>query len=140
MTLPTVTEAFLENAKRAHLQASVWKHALNLDPLLVDPHELSWLCDDTSKSLFPTTVLDGIEVALTHILKLIRCYCESDTPCKYRICGCSNAQLACTIVCACYAAGICHNELNKTVTDNNENVDTELLLNARANTYQIFGL
>ena len=40
MTLPTTTEAFLENAKRAHLQASVWKHALNHDPPLVDPHAL----------------------------------------------------------------------------------------------------
>jgi hypothetical protein len=96
----------------------VWKHVLDLDPTQVNPQEFGWLRDEISKSLVPTIVIDGVELAPTQILKLINYSCESDTP--YRCC-CSNAELACTICGACYAEGNCYKKLNKTGTDDNEN-------------------
>ena len=41
------------------------------------------------------------------ILKMIRCTCSSETPCKSSRCGCNRAKLACTMFCSCQASNAC---------------------------------
>ena len=111
-SLPPTTEAFLENVKRAHLQAAVWKHALDLDPPSLDPTEHGYVRDDSSKTMLPKPIHEDVSLAPQEILKLIRCACESDRPCKSGRCGCVSGKLPCTVFCGCHAED-CHNELTK---------------------------
>ncbi|KAH3835542.1 hypothetical protein DPMN_108895 [Dreissena polymorpha] len=41
-SLPPTAEAFYENVKRAHIQACIWKHALNADPPDLNPRDYCW--------------------------------------------------------------------------------------------------
>lgn len=111
-SLPPTTEAFLENVKRAHLQAAVWKHALDLDPPSLDPTEHGYVRDDSSKTMLPKSIHEDVSLAPQEILKLIRCSCESERPCKSGRCGCVSGKLPCTVFCGCHAED-CHNELTK---------------------------
>ena len=69
-TLPPSREAFVENVKRAHLQTAIWKQAPSLDPPNVDPQEYGYIRDESSKTLLPTTVPDGIPLAPESVMKL----------------------------------------------------------------------
>ena len=51
--LPPSTEAFIENVKRAHIQACMWKHALDLTPPQIDPLNYGFIRDSNTKSLLP---------------------------------------------------------------------------------------
>ena len=86
-TLPPTNGAFGENVARAHLQVAIWRHALDSDPPSLQPTSYGWE-QEHSNSLMPTTVPEGALLAPVQLLKLIRCSCESDTPCKTRWCGC----------------------------------------------------
>ncbi|CAB4040931.1 Hypothetical predicted protein, partial [Paramuricea clavata] len=74
--LPPITEAFVENVKRAHPQTVIWKAALTLDPPTLDPVEYGYVRHEPSKSLLPTTVPDGVTLAPDDIMSLIKCNCE----------------------------------------------------------------
>ncbi len=98
--LPLKNEAFGENAARAHVQVAIWRYALDADPPSLQPTSHGWE-KDSSNSLMPTTVPEGTLLAPVQLLKLIKCSCESDMPCKTQRCGCSSANLACTVFCSC---------------------------------------
>ena len=123
-SLPPTTEAFLENVKRAHLQAAVWKHALDLDPPSLDPTEHGYVRDDSSKTMLPKSIHEDVSLAPQEILKLIRCSCESERPCKSGRCGCVSGKLPCTVFCGCHAED-CHNELTKCDVASDANDDDD---------------
>ena len=74
-SLPPITEAFLENVKRAHLQAAVWKHALDPEPPSLGPTGYGYVRDDSSKTMLPKTTHEDVAHAPKEILKPIRCSC-----------------------------------------------------------------
>ena len=45
------TEALVENVKRAHLQACVWKHVLDPEPPNIEPTEYGWVKQANNKTL-----------------------------------------------------------------------------------------
>ena len=112
-TLPPTTEAFSENVKRAHLQTFIWKNALELCPPSLDPTSYGFIKEEETKSLVPVTVPANVPLAPDNILKLIRCSCSSESPCKSSSCRCNKAKLACTVFCACCASIECCNDQTK---------------------------
>ena len=108
-SLPPTNEAFTENVVRAHLQVAIWKQALELNPPNVDHLTHEWTRHDGSTSLTPTTVPDNVPLAPDDILKMIKCSCDSATPCNCRRCGCQNANMACTSFCTCQGGDGCFN-------------------------------
>ena len=79
-SLPPTVEAFRENVKRAHLQACIWKAALQQDPPELDRLEFGWASEGTSGAYCPVSLPSKVEVAPSDILKLINCSCSSDRP------------------------------------------------------------
>ena len=59
-------------AKRAHLQACTWMHALNEDPPVLLPKSYGWLRYEATQTLSPLTVPHGDEPAPEDLLKLIK--------------------------------------------------------------------
>ena len=101
--LPPTREAFIENVKRAHLQAILWR---TLNPLpTTNPEDCGWQKDTDNKSLSPTMLPQNMSLAPDYILEMIRCGCRSDPPCNSKRCSCHVKGLACTIFCACYRTG-----------------------------------
>ena len=109
-SVPSLTEAFLKNVKRAHLQAAVGTHALDLDPPSQDPTEHGYVHNDSSNALLPKSIYEDVSLAPKEILQLIRCSCENERPCRSERCGCVSGKLSCTVFCGCHA-GDCHKEL-----------------------------
>ena len=119
--MPPITEAFKENVKRAHLQTWIWKSALELNPSTLDPTAFGYMKDEATKSLIPVTTPPNVKLAPANILRLIRCNCTSDNPCKSSGCGCNKAKLACTMFCACHASVRCLNDQTRAAKHVNEN-------------------
>ena len=113
--LPPTSEAFCENVKRAHLQSCTWKHAVDSDPPRVDPVKFGWIKDERSKTLVPVMLPKNVPLAPEDVLKLIKCSCESQSPCGSLRCSCNKARLSCTIFCACQGAALCCNEQTRPV-------------------------
>lgn len=111
-TLPPTNEAFGENVARAHLQVVIWRHALDPEPPSLQPTSYGWEKEGPN-SLMPTTVPEGTILAPTKLLKMIKCSCESDMPCKTQRCGCNSSNLACTVFCSCQGGKECCNALTK---------------------------
>ena len=107
-SLPPTTEAFVENVKRAHYQASIWRSAKEEDPPELDVEKYGWKKDDVNRSLVPTTIPEAVNLAPDSVLKLIRCGCQSGTSCNSSRCGCRSANLSCTVFCACHDGGCCN--------------------------------
>ena len=91
---PPINEAFNENVARAHLQMAVWRNALQPDPPAIDPTSIGWSLEEGSNTLIPTTLPGDTPLAPDYLLKLMRCSCSSEIPCKTQRCGCSSASLA----------------------------------------------
>lgn len=106
--LPPTSEAFAENVKRAHYQAIGWRSLEDNNPPDIDPTEFGWRKDEKTKSLHPVPLPDNTELAPELILRLIRCGCQSATPCSTRMCSCKSANMNCTLFCNCYNHG-CNN-------------------------------
>ena len=85
-------------------------HALDSDPPDMLPESFGWLRNEASQTLTPTTVPRGVALAQEDILKLIRCQCESESPCASLRCGCNKARLGCTMFCVCQGGIMCMNE------------------------------
>ena len=109
-SLPPTNEAFRENVARAHLQVAIWRQSLQLNPPDMDPLAHGWTRRDGSTSLIPATVADNVTLAPDEILKMIKCSCDSDMPCKSKRCGCHNANMACTAFCACQGGDGCFSQ------------------------------
>ena len=113
-SLPPTTEAFHENVLRAHLQVATWRASLHGKPPPMDPVQFGWEADHVNKCLTPQNMCQGTAYAPSHVLKLVRCGCDSEKACRGGNCGCMSRQLPCTIFCTCCASfGICHNPFNK---------------------------
>lgn len=109
-SLPPTNEAFKENVSRAHLQVAIWKNAIDHNPPNMDPLMYGWTRCVGSTSLTPITVSDNVPIAPDDILKMIKCSCDSATPCKSKRCGCNNANMACTMFCTCQGGDGCFNQ------------------------------
>ena len=119
-SLPPTNETFNENVARTHLQVAVWKIALQPDPPAIDPTAFGWSLEEGSKTLIPTTLPSDTPLARDDLLKLVRCSCSSETPCKTQICGCSSASLACSVFCACQGGQGCFNERTRQALQTND--------------------
>ena len=103
--LPPTKESFIENVKRAHLQAYMWRN-LNMDqPPTLNPEEFGWKKDICNRSLIPIHLPENAKRVPDYILKMIRCGCKSDTPCNSKKCSCKVHGLPCTMFCACFRVG-----------------------------------
>ena len=109
-TLPPTTEAFIENVKRAHFQACIWRSALIGEAPDMDPLENGWESDDNFDGLMPVTLPPQTNIAPAAVMKLIQCGCSSEMPCSTERCGCLGGQMSCSIFCRCGAeVGKCQN-------------------------------
>lgn len=104
--LPPTTEAFLENVKRAHFQAILWRTLVHTPPEL-SPEAFGWKKDPCNKALIPISVPENVKVAPDYILQMIRCGCKSKSPCNSKKCSCAVNSVPCTIFCACFRLGCC---------------------------------
>ena len=64
---------------------------------------------DGCTSLTPKTVPDNVPLTPDDLLKMIKCSCDSATPCNSMRCGCQNANMACTSFCTCQGGDGCFN-------------------------------
>ena len=129
----TTTEAFVQNVYRAHFQIAQWYSALGVDPPPLSAVDYGWEVDKTNKCLIPRNMAEGVLYAPEQILKLVKCGCASQRPCKGGNCGCMGHQLPCTLFCACGGASACLNPFNTVDpdeagyqdvdSDNDENVE-----------------
>ncbi|KAJ8334026.1 hypothetical protein SKAU_G00413450 [Synaphobranchus kaupii] len=102
--LPLTTEAFIENVKRAHFQAILWRNVnVNL-PSALNPEEFGWKKYTCNRSLSPTNLPEDAKFVPDYILEMIRCGCKSETPCNKK-CNCKVHGLPCTMFCACFRVG-----------------------------------
>ena len=112
-SLPPTTEAFHQNALRAHFQVSHWLAALDIDPPELDPLEHGFVADHINKVLNPRPLAEGVKPAPDFILKLIKCNCASEQACKGGNCGCTSRLTPCTMFCACCGGVLCNNPFKK---------------------------
>jgi hypothetical protein len=111
-SLPPTSEAFEQNVRRAHYQVNEWHCALTGDPSILDPSQYGWERDTINKSLVPRNMSEGVPYAPDYILKLVRCGCASQQPCKSGKCKCMGRQLPCTMFCGCASGHTCANPFN----------------------------
>ena len=111
-TLPPTTEAFEEHVIRAHVQAAIWRSALETDPPAFE-HNRGWTTDGSSNGLVPVPLPPDVRPAPDDVLKMIRCGCSSARPCDTSRCSCSAARLSCTLFCSCHGNEDCFNVQTK---------------------------
>ena len=124
--MPPTTEAFEQNVYRAHFQVSQWYSALSGDPPHLSVLNYGWEVDDANKCLIPRNVAEGVPYAPEKILKLVKCGCISQRPCKGANCGCTGHQLPCTIFCACGGGRDSLNPFNTKIIDEPVNQDVDI--------------
>ena len=76
---------------------AVWRNALPPDTPAIDPTVFGRSLEEASQTLIPTTLPSDTPLAPDDSLKLVRCSCSSENPCKTQRCGCSSASLACSV-------------------------------------------
>lgn len=123
-SLPLTNEAFLQNVNRAHLQTIIWKNALGTPPA-VDAEQYGYYKNSVSEVLMLIGVPDNVALAPIEVLKLIKCSCDSETPCRTKRCGCVRTGLSCTVFCFCAYNG-CLNKINQ-VQEDEDDEEIELL-------------
>ncbi|KAG0714834.1 hypothetical protein GWK47_013366 [Chionoecetes opilio] len=123
------SEAFVENVKRAHFQACIWRSALTGEAPDMDPLENGWVSDDDFGVLMPVTLPSQTEIAPAAVMKLIQCGCSSETPCSTERCGCVAGQMSCSAFCRCRAEiRTCRNRwtlLKQRIEDANDSDEDE---------------
>ena len=124
-SIPPTSEAFEQNVRRSHFQVPVWKAALEKDPPELAPTHFGWEKDEASRSLLPVTLSEGVALARTDVLKVIRRGCATDQPCATARCMCGTAQISCTIFCGCHEVEECCNRWTKKVSAAEEDVDSD---------------
>jgi len=85
--LPPTTEAFEQNVYRAHFQVAQWYSALSGDPPPLNAVDYGWEADGANKCLIPRNMAEGVPCAPEQILKLVKCGCVSERPCKGANCA-----------------------------------------------------
>jgi len=125
--LPPTTEAFEQNVYRAHFQVAQWYSAMSGDPPPLNAVDYGWEADEANKCLIPRNMAEGVPYAPEQILKLVKCGCVSERPCKWANCGCMGHKLPCTMFCACGGGRACLNAFSIEDADEavNQDVDTD---------------
>ena len=125
--LPPTTESFEQNVYKAHFQVAQWYSALSGNPPPLNAVDYGWEADEANKCLIPRNMAEGVPYAPEQILKLVKCGCVSERPCKGANCGCMGHQLPCNMFCACGGGRACLNAFNIGDTDEavNQDVDTD---------------
>lgn len=100
--LPPTKEAFYEHVSRAHLQAAIWKCALDAAPPDLNPVHCGWSLNADTNKLEPVTLPADVSPAPVSVLKMIKCGCSSSQPCSTARCSCSTAHISCSVFCACH--------------------------------------
>ena len=77
------------------------KHALDLNVPDFDPVQYGWTKDKTTEILVAVRVPPNTDLAFRYIQELIRCSCSSDPPGVSANCGCKQAEMPCSVFCAC---------------------------------------
>ena len=124
--LPSTSEAFEQNVRRAHYQVCIWNAALEKDPPDLPQTDFGWEKDEATKSLLLVTVVEGVALAPPDVLKLTRCGCATDQPCANARCTCATAQLSCTIFCEFRGIKECCNKWTKAVSTAEEDTDSDM--------------
>ena len=112
-SLPPTSEAFHQNALRAHLQVAIWKNALDPNPPRLQPEQHGW--SRVGTMLSPTVVAEGTFLTPPELLAVIKCGCgkpgtsTENYPCRYHSCTCHSANLSCSIFCVCLGEKQCQN-------------------------------
>ena len=99
--IPPTDAAFIENVKRAHYQAIVWRQALTPNADVPNPLQLGFYLDEEESNYMPIKVPTSVSIGPDRLLKLIKCGCSSKTSCKSLICSCAKSGLPCTMFCQC---------------------------------------
>ena len=107
-SLPPTSDSFQYHMLRAHAQAIVWMSTMDAHPPYFDPLHFGWEVDSSRTFLLPKISTQGVQMAPEYSLKLIKCGCKANEPCKTGRCSCHHAALGCTVFCACYGKN-CHN-------------------------------
>ena len=105
-SLPATSEAI--GGKRETCASSNFNMARHKRRRSTTNGHCGWRKDEANRSLVPTTIADTVHLAPDAVLRLIRCGCESDKPCRSSRCGCRSAKPSLTMFCACHD-GICCN-------------------------------
>ena len=87
--LPPTENAFIENVKRAHYCAALWKSACESYPVEVTLTDYGWI--ERDNVLIPN--IGEIFVAPPEIVKMLSC--------RTGRCSCNRAKLSCTVFCSC---------------------------------------
>ena len=121
------TESFEQNVHKAHHQVAHWYSAVSGEPPPLNAVDYGWEADNTNICLIPQNMADVVAYAPEYILKLIRCGCASERPCRGRNSGCMGRQLVCTLFCTCGGGSACSNPFNtkERATDDNVTRDAE---------------
>ena len=56
---------------------------------------------------------------------MIKCSCDSATPCKSKRCGCHNIDMTCTTFCACQGGDGCFNQKTRELIQAEDEADDE---------------
>lgn len=123
--LPPTTEAFEMHVNRSHLQAAIWRCALNPDPPELNPAQYGWMYDSPNQCFSPVAIPPGVSPAPVEVLKLIKCGCSSSHPCTTSRCSCSSAQLSCSIFCACSGGDECRNQRTTDLMSKDDDSDDD---------------
>ncbi|MES9879342.1 MAG: hypothetical protein ABW185_00480 [Sedimenticola sp.] len=110
-SLPPTSEAFRQNALRAHYQLAAWRNGLQPNPPSLDPTDHGWSRVEGTTKLIPTIVPLNNALAPAELLKVIKCGCESSSPCSTKRCGCRSQKLTCTLFCVCRGGDACGNKI-----------------------------
>ena len=121
--LPPTSEAFEHHVHRVHLQAAIWRGALETDPPDLRPLQYGWTMNAETNKLEPIPLAAQIPRAPESILKMIKCSCSSSQPCSTVRCSCSSAQISCSLFCACHGEKECHNPQTTSMRDNDVEYD-----------------
>ena len=119
-SLPPTDAALRENFKRGHLQAAIWLSSLLADPPEVDISLYGWDFDQNSSCLQPAFGPPGLVLVPDELLKIMKCGCKSDEPCKGSRCSCCRVNLPCTTFCECEGGVVCHNPHKKARSQEND--------------------
>lgn len=112
-SLPPTSDSCNEKVKRVHIQACIWRNALDPDHPNLDPTNFGWNKNPNSKALIPTTIPEDKPPC---VVKLICSGCASQQPCaktKPLHCGSCMAHLPCTIFFRCHQTCNCRTRWTK---------------------------
>ena len=97
-SLPPTEVLFRQNVLRAHLAAATMKVCLNPDPPQLITTEFGWYLPEGFDILLPRVTPEGTKMAPDALIKVIKCQCKTDTPCRTKQYTYRKHTLKCTFL------------------------------------------